>query len=331
MLVKYSFIIFLQLLLSYCALKFYTKISPIIIIKDEFTTFKRGKVIGGAGVVFLLVFNIFFFIYLLIFNFNLPEKFFIFLIAATVLGFLSLYDDYKNVDPIPRLIVQIICIYFSLATVPHIVNFLPIKLSILIFLFLWVYIVNINNFVDGADGFCVTNAFFFFLSVLFLDIYYELNLFSKFISILILPILFVFFFFNAPPAKMFMGDAGSIFLGFLIGYCIIELSFSKFYFYAFAAFAYPILDCSISLLKKTIKGYLPWKRLGDYYFLLPKKSLKKLNFVLVEKKIFYSIFILNVCNFSILLLSIYFEAQYLVLINFLNSFFLLLIYKRYRK
>jgi hypothetical protein len=61
MLVKYSFIISLQLLLSYCALKFYTKISPIIIIKDEFTNFERGKVISGAGVVFLLVFNIFFF------------------------------------------------------------------------------------------------------------------------------------------------------------------------------------------------------------------------------------------------------------------------------
>jgi UDP-N-acetylmuramyl pentapeptide phosphotransferase/UDP-N-acetylglucosamine-1-phosphate transferase len=49
-----------------------------------------------------------------------------------------------------------------------------------------------------------------------------------------------------------MGDAGSIFLGFLIGYCIIELSFNGFYYFAFAAFAYPIVDCSITLFKKAL-------------------------------------------------------------------------------
>jgi UDP-N-acetylmuramyl pentapeptide phosphotransferase/UDP-N-acetylglucosamine-1-phosphate transferase len=139
---------------------------------------------------------------------------------------------------------------------------------------------NINNFVDGADGFCTTICILFFLSVLLVTSYLDLNLFSKFISILILPILFIFKLFNFPPAKLFMGDAGSIFLGFLVGYCLIELSFNGLFFFAVAAYSYPIVDCSITLLKKIARGYLPWKRLGDYYFLLPKKK-KEINFLKV--------------------------------------------------
>ena len=48
-----------------------------------------------------------------------------------------------------------------------------------------------GNFIDGADGFCITISIFFFLSVLFLTYYFDLNLFSKFISILILPLIYM--------------------------------------------------------------------------------------------------------------------------------------------
>jgi hypothetical protein len=133
-----------------------------------------------------------------------------------------------------------------------------------------------------------------------------------------------------PPAKLFMGDAGSIFLGFLIGYCIIELSFNDFYYFAFAAFAYPIVDCSITLFKKTLKGYLPWTRLGDYYFLLPKKRKKDLNFLIVEKKIYTGILILSLGNLCNLIFSAYIDMQYLSLLNFLSSLMLLIVFRSHR-
>ena len=329
MLIKYFTIIFIQLLITYFAFKYYFKLSPLILYKDEFSNFERGKVVYGAGIFFLIIFLIFFFNYLYIFDsiFYVPEKFYIFLLALSLLCLISFFDDCKSLDPILRLITQIFCVYFSLATVPHIISFLPIKLSIIISLLFWVYIMNINNFVDGADGFCITISIFFFLSVLLLTYYFDLNLFSKFISILILPILLIFKLFNYPPAKLFMGDAGSIFLGFLIGYCIIELSFNGFLFYAVAAYSYPIVDCSVTLLKKMARGYLPWKRLGDYYFLLPKKKVKNFNFLFVEKKIFYLILSLSIINFFILFLSFILKMQQLTIVNFLLSILLVLIFR----
>jgi len=332
MLVEYLLIILLQLIVSYYLFKLYSKSSINRLQFDEFTFFERGKINSAAGIIFFFVFIIFFLVYWLWSNANfyIPDKLFIFFIALTILSIVSFLDDINNLDPKLRLIIQIVCVYFSLSTVPHIVTFLPIKLSIFISLFFWIYIININNFVDGADGFCSTISIFFFLSVLFLCIYYDLNIFAKFISILILPILIVFTLFNNPPAKLFMGDVGSIFLGFLIGYCIIELSFNNFYYFALAAYAYPIVDCSITLCKKMLKGHMPWKRMGDYYFLLPKKRKKNLNFLTVEKKIYISILSLSIVNMTCIVLSAYLNLQYLALLNFLFAFCLVLIFRQFK-
>jgi UDP-N-acetylmuramyl pentapeptide phosphotransferase/UDP-N-acetylglucosamine-1-phosphate transferase len=332
MLVEYLLIILLQLIVSYYLFKLYSTSSINLLKFDEFSFFERGKINSGAGIIFFCVFIIFFLVYWLWSdtNFYVPDKLFIFFIALTIFSIVGFVDDIKNLDPKLRLIIQIVCVYFSLSTVPHIVTFLPIKLSLFISLFFWIYIININNFVDGADGFCTTISIFFFLSVLFLCIYYDLNIFSKFISILILPILIMFILFNNPPAKLFMGDAGSIFLGFLIGYCIIELSFNNFYYFALAAYAYPIVDCSIALCKKMLKGHLPWKRMGDYYFLLPKKRKKNCNFLIVERKIYLSIFSLSIVNMTCTVLSAYLNLQYLALLNFLFAFCLVLIFRRFK-
>jgi UDP-N-acetylmuramyl pentapeptide phosphotransferase/UDP-N-acetylglucosamine-1-phosphate transferase len=146
MLDKYLLIFFFQSILNYYAFKYYYSLSLLNLKFDEFTFFERGKVVNGAGIIFLFNFLIFFFVYLFFFNFNfyVPEKFYIFLISLIILSLISFIDDFKSLDPILRLIIQLVCVYFSLTSVPHIIDFLPIKLSIIIILFIWVYIININ-------------------------------------------------------------------------------------------------------------------------------------------------------------------------------------------
>lgn len=332
MIFKLILIIIFQLLLSYFFLKKFLLLKPIVIKYDEFSHFHRKNVVCGAGIVFVFIFFIFFLIHSILpfFNFTLPNKILIFFLSICVLSLISYQDDRKGLDPILRLVAQAVCVYFSLATVPHIINFLPIKISIFIAFLIWVYIINITNFIDGADGFCTINCLLFFLTIICICLYNDLNLFSLFISIIIVPTLFVFLFFNKPPAKLFMGDTGAIFLGFLIGYCVIELSYYGFYYLIFSAFSYPLLDCSITLFKKILKGYMPWKRLGDYFFLIPKRGKRKINFLQVEKKLFYSIIILSIINFLIINLSIILNNQLLSLLCFVTSLFLVLIYSRYK-
>ena len=72
---------------------------------------------------------------------------------------------------------------------------------------------NITNFIDGSDGFLSLNMFFYWSLILLISFFYNIEIFSKYISISVLPIILVFLF-TKPVAKLYMGDAGSIFLAF---------------------------------------------------------------------------------------------------------------------
>ena len=69
--------------------------------------------------------------------------------------------------------------------------------------------VNFINFMDGIDGLVAINMFLIFLNY---------SLINNFHLISIPIVLFIFLFYNWSPAKIFMGDSGSTFLGLLLFY-----------------------------------------------------------------------------------------------------------------
>ncbi len=160
---------------------------------------------------------------------DLPEenishmKIYSVLIGGALMFLLGLIDDYKNLKPIVKLAGQI-----SIATV---VYFLGIKLSFIsvflgetqftgvasyIFTVLWlVGITNTINLVDGLDGLAAG-----IVAIASICIAYVCYIFGYYASCI--PVLalaggcFGFLPFNFYPAKTFMGDCGSLYLGFMI-------------------------------------------------------------------------------------------------------------------
>jgi UDP-N-acetylmuramyl pentapeptide phosphotransferase/UDP-N-acetylglucosamine-1-phosphate transferase len=125
-----------------------------------------------------------------------------------------------------------------------------------------------------------------------------------------------------------MGDTGSVFLGFLIGYVMIELSYYGYFLLILSAFAYPLLDISISLILRILKGRKPWERLGDFFFLLPKKKISyPKNFLSIDKKILLVGSLYLFFSFLTLQMSIYKQWHYIALLNFIFSFCLILLFK----
>ena len=186
--------------------------------------------------------------------------------------FIFINSNYRSIfwiTSVYRLIIQITLVFISLSTIHFpITEFLPLKLEYLLVLYFWVYIINTTNFIDGTDGMMTTTN---------LNLYFNILLFSfltnKYsvafeISILLVPISLIFFnFFNFPKAKMFIGDTGSIPIGFINGFLLFTLISNGELILAFAIFSYPIMDVTITLLIKTIiKRELPWSRLYDYFF-----------------------------------------------------------------
>ena len=72
-----------------------------------------------------------------------------------------------------------------------------------------------------------------------------------------------------------MGGSGSITLGYIVGFIVIDIFFAQRYGVAISILAYMFCDCTFSLIKKMKKGYMPWIGLYDYYYLIPVLKNKK--------------------------------------------------------
>ncbi len=182
-----------------------------------------------AGVVFIVVFLIVE-LFLLILkdyvNGTLALKINIFII---IFGFIGLIDDYlkiskKNTKGLPGLFKLILQILFAGFGLIICFNFNTMS-NIFTFIFLIFIIVGTNNgvnFTDGLDGLCAMVTIV--VSLLYIAISYENeNTELLYINLLILAILLAFLIFNHYPAKLFMGDTGSLFLGAYVAFMAIAL------------------------------------------------------------------------------------------------------------
>ena len=147
-----------------------------------------------------------------------------------------------------------------------------------------------------------------------------------FLAYVLLPLLLSFYIFNFPPAKIFLGDVGSIPLGYIIGYLMIYMLSINEFFIFFTMFLYPILDVGFNLIRKTINCIYPWSRSFDYYFLIPVIKGKKKHFYVLKYAIGIVLLtiILNILNkISLInsnLLFIILLASVLTLLFHFNSF-----------
>jgi UDP-N-acetylmuramyl pentapeptide phosphotransferase/UDP-N-acetylglucosamine-1-phosphate transferase len=317
-------------LLSFYSFFFFIKISSKFQLIDKANNLSVHKkdTPTGAGIIFLFIFYFF----LLFHKFFIPgdlfflqKNLYIFIISLSLLCFLSFYDDKYNVHPLSRLFFQVTIIFFctslfNLETVP-----LPIKFSIFLIIYFWVYTINIINFTDGVDGFLAINSLTFFCCIfLYFNFSYNAH-FIYYISLIMTPVLLAYLFFNKPDAKIFMGDAGSIFIGFLIGFISIQTIILGRFDIIVSLLAYTYIDCSITILKKVFKKQYPWARLFDYYFLIPIKNKFS------HKKVFLANCIYNLCIFFLVLGQIYFNIKYLFLISLTLAMLLLFYFKSFSK
>jgi UDP-GlcNAc:undecaprenyl-phosphate/decaprenyl-phosphate GlcNAc-1-phosphate transferase len=172
--------------------------------------------LGGIGIFAGFVFGC-----LLTINFKYASEFQYFIAATMVIFFLGLKDDILVLSPIKKFIGQVLAafliIYYGRIQIRSMHGFfgiheLPEMFSLLISYFSVIVIINSFNLIDGVDGLAATlglmsSALFgiYFLNA-GMEPYYVLA-FSLCGSLL------AFLIFNFQPAKIFMGDTGSLLIG----------------------------------------------------------------------------------------------------------------------
>ncbi|MGZ4034393.1 MAG: MraY family glycosyltransferase [Bacteroidia bacterium] len=193
------------------------------------------------------------------------------LLAACTLAFLlGLSDDAYNTKPLLKLIIQISCGLILISTGTYIKIFSDIYINYALSLFWIVALMNSINMLDNMDGITTIISITIIMSALFiLYLNHHGRSIHTIILIGVLSALIGFLFFNWHPAKMFMGDTGSQFLGLFLGAMGIyyfwntpdvhdQLIQSKQFFVTILTFAIPIIDTTTVVINRLRKGKSPF-------------------------------------------------------------------------
>lgn len=210
------------------------------------------------------------------------------LIGATLITAISFLDDRYGLSPLLRLFVQIFAAIILVSagigihslsnplgpplnldqwivTIPF-DQIYELSLLATLFTIVWVVgIVNTMNWLDGLNGLpsgvTAIAALTLFLLSIRPDIHYDVSsqVTVAMLSIILFACAFAFWLFDFYPAKILMGDTGSMFLGFLLANLAI-FSGGKVAT-AFLVLGFPILDAGWVILRRIVQRKSPLK--GD--------------------------------------------------------------------
>ena len=189
------------------------------------------------------------------------------IIAIAGLAFISWQDDLKNINVLVRLLFQIffISIYFIYLYSFGFYNQIQfVHIFFLILIFTW--FVNIFNFMDGIDGISPLMAITICTGIILAHFLNKSEYFPIF-EILIISTCSAFLYWNWNPAKIFLGDVGSIVLGFI---CILSLYWlyleGNTWHWVLSLPMYYILDTTLTLIIRFVEGKKIWEAHREHYY-----------------------------------------------------------------
>lgn len=145
--------------------------------------------------------------------------------CATLLFFVGLIDDRRPLGPAPKFLFQFaVAAFTAIAIEVRAAEALPPILSILATVLWIVLVTNAFNFLDNMDGLSAGVAALAAL-VLAATSWRAGQLFVPFMALIVSGTLAGFLVHNFSPARIFMGDAGSLVVGYLLGVLTILTTF----------------------------------------------------------------------------------------------------------
>ena len=154
-------------------------------------------------------------------------------IYAVVITFIGFVDDRYNLNWKIKLLLQLVAVstpIYLLDIYLNVEQLFGINLNNFMNLFftvVWILlIVNSLNFLDNMDGLAATTATMIAISLGILSYITNQNKLTD-ISIVLVASMLGFLYFNFPKAKLYMGDSGSLFLGYCLGFISILFSWNK--------------------------------------------------------------------------------------------------------
>ena len=192
------------------------------------------------------------------------------LIATAFLAFISWLDDVKSVSQINRLIVHFIAVAAILIAEPNQGLFLqglvPLWLDRIIAGILWVWFINLFNFMDGIDGISGVETASIGMGVVVLASMLGWEPLGQTYALVLTGAGIGFLWWNWHPAKVFLGDVGSVPLGFLLGWLLLNLAAEGYWVQSLILPFYYLADATLTLVRRLTIGEKVWEAHREHYY-----------------------------------------------------------------
>ena len=189
--------------------------------------------------------------------------------AALLLAAVSWIDDLASLGALPRLGAQFAAALAGAFVIdgPVFQGLLPGPLDPIVAAIGWVWFVNLFNFMDGIDGISGVEATAIGLGLLLIGLFGPGSLdASHGQALAIAAAAFGFLVWNWPPAKIFLGDSGSVPLGYLLGWLLLWLAAAGNWQAAAILPLYYLADATITLFRRLLRGEKVWQAHRDHYY-----------------------------------------------------------------
>lgn len=187
------------------------------------------------------------------------------LIGGLIVFLFGLYDDIHDLPPKMKVLGQvaaalIVIFYGGISlkgfTIPYIPTILSYSIALIVTLGWIVGITNAVNLIDGLDGLCGGISMIVLITTGLISIHYGRTDITS-LTLLLAGSIGGFLVFNFHPAKIFMGDCGALFIGFMLSVIsLLGFGFKTSTFFTLGApivvLAVPIMDTLIAIIRRKV-------------------------------------------------------------------------------
>jgi UDP-N-acetylmuramyl pentapeptide phosphotransferase/UDP-N-acetylglucosamine-1-phosphate transferase len=191
-------------------------------------------------------------------------------LAAAALALVSWFDDLRGLSPGVRLLAQFAAVATGIWALPHGAIFqgwLPPGLDAVAGALVWVWFVNLFNFMDGIDGIDGGEAGAIGIGIVLVAGVgggIDLGLAAPAVAVAAAAVGFLIW--NWAPARIFLGDVGSVPLGYLLGFLLFELAMRGQWAAALILPLYFLADASLTLLRRLARGERVWQAHREHFY-----------------------------------------------------------------
>jgi UDP-N-acetylmuramyl pentapeptide phosphotransferase/UDP-N-acetylglucosamine-1-phosphate transferase len=188
--------------------------------------------------------------------------------AALLLAGVGAVDDIRPLPAIPRLVAQFVAVgaVVAAADVALWPALLPRWFEVALVVVAGVWFVNLVNFMDGLDWITAAEMVPITAFIGVLGLFGVVVPEAGLVALALCGAFLGFAPFNKPVARLFLGDVGSLPIGLLVGWLLLQLAGTGALTAALLLPLYHLADATITLLRRLARGERVWEAHRSHFY-----------------------------------------------------------------